>query len=439
MAGFGLLQPVKRKNGYKPERVDKMVNLANLRSNIKQKAAEARLITTTAEVEARGLTAEERNKLDLLMGQIRQQQLELDEEELHQEEEGRSAVSVDSEGQPMQAAVKVAEGRSYRDMFGYTGKSNFRSFGEFLQVVNSQKYDARLDQRQFVSSQGTLGGFSVPVEHAGFLLDKSLEAEIVRPRAKVYPMKNSQLQIAKWNNNDHTQGLYGGLQGVWIGEGAVNNVQEGALELVTLEKRKLAIYTEISNELMYDSAVFEAEMNAALMRGIGWYLDDAFINGNNPDQPRGVFNDPALIPVARNNPGAVDYDDLANMFSTLYKGGRAVWMISDDQLPELMQLQDPGNHYVWQPNARDDVAGSLFGYPVVMSEKVPQGTILLVDWAHYVIGLGPDITLEKNNAPGWSRDVTSFRAIVRVDGVGSWSAPHTAANGNVYSWAVVLD
>jgi HK97 family phage major capsid protein len=114
-------------------------------------------------------------------------------------------------------------------------------------------------------------------------------------------------------------------------------------------------------------------------------------------------------------------------------------MTSDDLLPELMQMQDPGNHYIWQPNARDDVAGSLFGYPVIMSEKVPQGTILLVDWAHYVIGLGPDITLEKNNAPGWSRDVTSFRAIVRADGVGSWSAPHTAANGNVYSWAVVLD
>lgn len=415
-----------------------MVNLEVLRGNIKQATAEARLITTTAEAAGRGLTAEERNKLDQLMGQIKRQQLELEEEELHQEEEERNAVTVDSEGQRSQQ-IKAAEGRSYRDMFGYHGSSNFRSFGEFLQVVSSQKYDPRLSERQHIAGTGELGGFSIPVEHAGFLLDKSLEAEIVRPRAKVYPMKNSQLQVAKWNNNDHTAGLYGGLQGVWVDENQVNNVQEGALELVTLEKRKLAIYTEISNELMHDSAVFEAELAAALRRGIGWYLDDAFINGANPGQPRGVFNDPALIQVARNNPGLIDYDDLANMFAALYKGGRAVWMISDDLLPDLMQLQDPGNHYVWQPNAREDVAGQLFGFPVLMSEKLPQGTILLVDWAHYMIGLGPDITLEKNNAPGWSRDVTSFRAIVRADGIGSWSGPHTAANGSVYSWAVVLD
>jgi len=390
-----------------------MVNLENLRGKIKQATAEAMLITNTAEAESRGLTADERNKLDQLVGQIKRQQLELQEEELHQEEEARSAVSVDSEGQPMQAAAKVAEGRSYRDMFGYTGKSG----------------------------TGELGGFSIPVEHAGFLMDKSLESEIVRPRAKVYPMKHSQLQIAKWNNNDHTQGLYGGLQGVWQVENGVNDVQEGALELVTLQKNKLAIFSEISNELMFDSAVFEAELGAALRRGIGWYLDSAFISGNGAGagEPVGVLNDPALIQVARNNPGAVDYDDLANMFAALYKGGRAVWMTSDDLLPELMQMQDPGNHYIWQPNARDDVAGSLFGYPVIMSEKVPQGTILLCDWQHYVIGLGPDVTLEKNNAPGWARDVTSFRAIVRADGVGSWSGPHTAANGNVYSWAVVLD
>ena len=378
-----------------------------------------------------------------LQNEIREEQ-QLQDGELIKANNG-STYTVDGE-----VKRTVKQDGSYRSLFASgiepvkMGNSGFRSFGEFASVVASGKYDNRLDERQHLAGTGELGGFTIPTEHAGMLLDKSLESEIVRPRARVYPMKHSQLQIAKWNNNDHTAGLYGGLQGEWLAENATATIQEGALELVTLAKGKLAIFTEVSNELMFDSDVFEMELTSALSRGVGWYMDNAFINTDGTGgTPVGLLNDAALIQVARNTADQVDYDDLIRMYTALYKGGSPVWMVANDVLPQLLTIQDPANRYIWQADARGEVAGRLFGYPVIVTEKVPAlgntGDVCLADWSHYLIGLGPDITLEKNNAPGWARDVSSFRCIVRVNGVGSWSDSHTAANGNVVSWCVALD
>jgi len=35
----------------------------------------------------------------------------------------------------------------------------------------------------------------------------------------------------------------------------------------------------------------------ALIKGLGWYMDYAFINGTGEGQPLGIINDPALITV----------------------------------------------------------------------------------------------------------------------------------------------
>jgi HK97 family phage major capsid protein len=43
------------------------------------------------------------------------------------------------------------------------------------------------------------GGFAVPEEFAAWLLDSSLESEIVRPRATVWPMKSDTIKVPGWD------------------------------------------------------------------------------------------------------------------------------------------------------------------------------------------------------------------------------------------------
>jgi HK97 family phage major capsid protein len=85
---------------------------------------------------------------------------------------------------------------------------------------------------------------------------------------------------------------------------------------------------------------------------------------------------------------------------------------------------------------------TLLGMPLLFTEKLPtlgnKGDLLLVNFSHYVLGMRKEVTLEKSNAPGWSRDVLSYRTILRADGMGKWNKAQTPKNGDARSWCVTL-
>jgi hypothetical protein len=87
------------------------------------------------------------------------------------------------------------------------------------------------------------------------------------------------------------------------------------------------------------------------------------------------------------------------------------------------------------------VPATLFGKPILFTEKTPAlgtaGDLILCDLSQYAIGLRQDVILDRSNAPGWTRDVESFRVILRADGASLWSNAVTPANGtNTLSWCM---
>lgn len=100
---------------------------------------------------------------------------------------------------------RPAGGKNYRTMFALgqsLDRGGFQNFNEFLTVISSQRFDNRL---QNTMSEGTpsSGGFLVPQEFSAKLLDSSLESEIVRPRATVWPMKSDTLKVPGWDASSH--------------------------------------------------------------------------------------------------------------------------------------------------------------------------------------------------------------------------------------------
>jgi HK97 family phage major capsid protein len=122
----------------------------------------------------------------------------------------------------------------------------------------------------------------------------------------------------------------------------------------------------------------------------------------------------------------------------------AVWVASSTTLPQLLTLSvGIGAAGALMPAVKEaDGKFTLLGMPLLFTEKLPtlgtKGDILLADFSQYAIGLRREVTLEKSNLPGWSRDVMSFRVILRCDGMGTWSGPQTPKNGDSRSWCVTL-
>ncbi|MCH7749354.1 MAG: phage major capsid protein [Acidobacteria bacterium] len=165
-------------------------------------------------------------------------------------------------------------GRLFAEMFGRTPLSNdgWVSSDEFLATLHTGRSDPRLHaaylptgmQAQATGNVASDGGFSVPTEYAAQWLDSSLETEIVRPRAAVWPMQSASRRVPGWDASDSTSNLFGAFTGQWVGEAGEITAETPKLRSIELKARKLAILTQASNELLADGLGYGDQLGRPL-------------------------------------------------------------------------------------------------------------------------------------------------------------------------------
>lgn len=363
-------------------------------------------------------------------------------------------------------------GTKYADLFpgASLSTSGFHSSEEFFAAVarSNEIADPRLlslsgiraasGQRESAPSQG---GFMVPTEWAAQLLDQSLEDEIVRPRAQIWPMKSNTIKVPAIDGYVHTGGvLYGGLVAAWENEMDNLQLQNIKLRLLELQANKLALLINSSNELLEDgSPDFATVLDVKLRIAAGWYLDQAFLFGSGAGQPRGVMNDPALLTVAIEAGqtlanGPLLYQNAVKMFGRLHPTCRknAVWVANSDLIPALLEMQlvvknvagteNVGGSAVPVVSQDKDGQMLLLTRPIYFSEKCSAvgtpGDVILADFSQYAIGMRQDIVVQRSWHAGFTNDSSWFRLVTRLDGQGTWKSAITPENGQSLSWAVTL-
>ena len=305
------------------------------------------------------------------------------------------------------------------------------------------------EHKDLVENVGASGGFLVPVEQQTALLQVTGPAAIVRPRATIVPMRRRQIQ---WPALDHTNSTagqpawYGGVVASWVEEAATKSETEPDFRQLTLVASKLVCYTEASDELLDDSAVgLEALLTQLYAGAISWYEEQAFMQGTGVGQPLGVINAGATYPQGRATAGAIGIVDIINMLMHFH-GRNPCWVISQSAMAQILQLNGPAGNasYVFIPNAAQGAPATLFGYPVFWSEHAPllggRGDIGLYDFSMYLVGNRQGSTIAASKEFKFQDDLTSWRAVHRVDGQPWLSQPIYLADGTTQvSPFVVLD
>ena len=352
------------------------------------------------------------------------------------------------------AGLKTAgSGHKYSEMFGAaTSNGGFPSFDEFLSAVASGRHHPNLTPMTalgMVESIPASGGFLVPDQFAEMLLNASLENEIVRPRATVYPMESANINVPMWAGDDHTSNL-SGFQARWMAEEGTAVEDTGTLKMLELIAEKLAVFTKASSELVSDGQNFEMQLAKKLTQVLGWHLDYAFLQGSGAGRPQGILNAASLITISKETGQAaatIVYENLTKMYARLHPECQrnAVWVANSNCVPQLLQLGisvgTGGDHY--QVMNEKDGKFSIFGLPVIFTEKLPTlgttGDLLLVSCDQYLIGMRKQISIDRSIHAGWSTDQVAFRTIVRATGRPSWTAAITPKAGDTLSWAVVIE
>ncbi len=345
-------------------------------------------------------------------------------------------------------ARQGARGKTYGELFGSHSLTTdgFASAEEFFRVLHSGRSDSRLhsayEPSSMRASTGTGGvpsdgGFSVPTQFFSGIWNSALESQIVLPRASVVPMMSSELKCPAWDDSNHSANLFGGFAASWIGETVAPDPQLPKMRLVMLRARKLALFCQVSNELIADGMGFEQQLSVAISNALSFFLDQSFFNGDGSNKPSGILRSGATISVTRTTANRVFYEDITAMFARLHPASfpTATWVVSQSTLPDLLTLslavgtggtaiplvKEAGGHY------------SMLGLPIIITEKVPAlgtaGDVGLYDFSQYLIGLRAGFALERSTHLGFQSDTSWYRGIIRVDGMSKINAPVTLANG----------
>jgi len=357
-------------------------------------------------------------------------------------------------------AGKPRIGAKFGELFGLQAldRGGFGDMEEYLATVHSGLADPRLrtgasagiqaaaSEQTELSPSG--GGFLVPDALAAQIIDQSLESEIVRPRCLSVPMTTNSRKIAGIDGYSHAnEVLLGGVSPAMVSETDTLPLMQVKFWLLELVAKKQGFLINCSNELIEDSG-FESVVGAKLIEAAAWELDYFFLWGSGAGVPRGIFNDPALIVVAKDSSqiaATITYNNICNMYARLHPNCRkkAVWVATSDCLPQLLQLallfkNEAGTDWVGGSSVPIFTKGAdggweLLGLPVILTEKLQalgtQGDILLADLSQYAVGWRRQLTLERSMHVGFATDSLWLRLTARLDGMGTWKSAIQPPNG----------
>jgi HK97 family phage major capsid protein len=287
---------------------------------------------------------------------------------------------------------------------------------------------AREISNAYSSHIGPSGGFLMPESFRNDLLQIAHEESVVRGRAVTIPMGTPKVTLPAIHETNRSSTLFGGIQMYWTEEDADSTSSEARFKTVSIEPDTLTGYTEIPNETLQDTLAFSAYFDATFPRAMAFEEDYAFLQGTGIGQPLGMLNADCNIAVAARAGQAATtliYENMLDMWARMLPGShnRAVWVLNQDTIPELgtMALSvGTGGAPIFLMNAATGMPMSLFGRPIVFSEKVntlgTNGDVGLYDFGFYLIGDLQTVTVTSSTEYKFKERRTAFSIVERVDG-----------------------
>jgi HK97 family phage major capsid protein len=124
--------------------------------------------------------------------------------------------------------------------------------------------------------------------------------------------------------------------------------------------------------------------------------------------------------------GAFTADNLIDLYYSViapYRNSASCgWLMRDATLGAARKLKDGQGQYLWQPSIQVGVPDTLLGKPVqtdpnVAAVAVNAKSVVFGDFAQYYVRMAGGVRFERSDDFAFDSDLTTFRAIIRADGL----------------------
>ncbi len=307
------------------------------------------------------------------------------------------------------------------------------------------------------SNTGHDGGYLIPTEFRAQILEKALEAAVIRPRAMVIPMTTRSTTFRQVDDTTHAGNtVFGGVQAFWKSEEAQLTSSKPKFNEVQLDLHKLTALSFATGDMLdWSPLAIDSWLPTKLAQAMAWKEDDKFINGVGASgEPTGILNCPAIISIAKEtgqSAATILYENLLTMWSRVWMAtGNLVWIANRTVLKQLatmtlnvgtggVPVYLPANGAVGSP-----LQGSLLGIPIVFTEHAKAlgttGDIYLANLSEYIIGDAAGKTRSDRSIHlKFDFDQVTYRIITWSGGICPWRTAFTPQNGDTLSPIMKLD
>ena len=343
------------------------------------------------------------------------------------------------------ARVKELEATKTTNKFGgqisitdekIASMSKFEKAAEFIKAVFRKDVGALATIKQMNETTGADGGFIVPEEWSAEVVRVVEDFGLVAKLARRYPMRYDTLRIPRLGSS---------VTATYVGELGVIPATQPVFEEIVLLTKTLAGITGMSNELLQDANVDVVNLLTDLFaEAIAGELDEQGLVGTGAPFT-GILNAAGTNVVVSSGATfalAATADDCRDLISEVkpwsLQGGafimhRTIWSII-----QKSKSSTGGDYFasaanpILTPNGATQgfpsaVVGTLWGYPVYLSDKMPDITasaastkfIIFGNLKHLYLGMRKDIsvaisdsaTVDGNNL--FEQNMSAVRVLTR--------------------------
>ncbi|KKN16796.1 hypothetical protein LCGC14_0972260 [marine sediment metagenome] len=258
------------------------------------------------------------------------------------------------------------------------------------------------------------GGSTVPDEWWRELVEKKVEANVMRQLATIISSESGTLTVVKDD--------VAGVSSLYAESAEIVAAKE-TFATATFSAYKIGRIVKITNELINDSMFnIEQFISRRIARSDAILEEQLFVTGTGSSQPNGIFT-AATTGITAASATAITSDELFELKHSIIKPYRknAVWLMNDSTLLLISKLKGGDQQYLWRPGLERGAPDILLGHEVHDVSNAPEATsgldsILFGDVSGYWIVDRVGFSLLRLVEKYAEFDQIGFRGTSRTDG-----------------------
>ena len=213
--------------------------------------------------------------------------------------------------------------------------------------------------------------------------------------------------------------LVGSGEASWTGENELiteHDIDFDEVRLMPTDRKSVKTLTRFSNELLRQSVIgLDQVLKTRLVSDVAQKIDDAFLTGDGADgSVTGIVNQTGV------QTGVLDATEPDSLLDALALASAAEvepnrWIISGADFYAIRKIKDNSNNYILESDITSGTTHRLFGVPVTVTNKLPEGTAILANMGEVAVARDTNPTVKLIDQRYAEYDQQAIRVTARYD------------------------